>query len=139
MNIKLKVDKIKTISMIDANYPEKLKHIYAKPQTLYVLGNVDLLNEKSIAIVGCRDYTEYGKRNAYKFAYELAKEGVCIISGMAKGIDTFAHLGALNANGKTIAVLRKWTRRSLSARKHVALQRYYSKKWCSYYRISIRD
>ena len=62
MNIKLKVDKIKTISMIDENYPEKLKHIYAKPQTLYVLGNVDLLNEKSIAIVGCRDYTEYGKR-----------------------------------------------------------------------------
>lgn len=110
MNIKLKVDKIKTISMIDESYPEKLKHIYAKPQTLYVLGNVDLLKENSIAIVGCRDYTEYGKRNAYKFAYELAKEGVCVISGMAKGIDTFAHLGALNANGKTIAVLRKWTR-----------------------------
>ena len=125
MNIKLKVDKIKTISEIDEKYPEKLRHIYAKPQTLYVLGNEELLGEKSIAIVGCRDFTEYGKKNAYKFAYELAKAGVCIISGMAKGIDTFAHLGAINANGKTIAVLRKRARRSVSARKYVALQRYY--------------
>ena len=105
MNINLKIDKIKIIKIQDKNYPEKLMHIYAKPQVLYVLGNVELLNEKAIAIVGCRNFTEYGRINAYKFAFELAKQGICIISGMAKGIDTFAHLGALDAKGKTVAVL----------------------------------
>ena len=105
MNINLKIDKIKIIKIKDKNYPEKLMHIYAKPQVLYVLGNVELLNEKAIAIVGCRNFTEYGRINAYKFAFELAKQGICIISGMAKGIDTFAHLGALDAKGKTVAVL----------------------------------
>lgn len=105
MNIKIDESKIKKIELGDDNYPEKLKNIYAKPQSLYLLGDERILNSKAIAIVGCRDCTDYGKNNAYKFAYELAKKGVCIISGLARGIDTYAHIGALKANGKTIAVL----------------------------------
>ena len=105
MQINLKKDKIKIITLGEDNYPEKLNHIYAKPQRLYVLGNEKLLNEKSIAIVGCREATWYGLKNAYKFAYDLAKEGVCIVSGFARGIDTYSHKGAIEAGGKTIAVL----------------------------------
>jgi len=89
----------------DKNYPERLKHIYDSPVTLYVKGNINALNNKSIAIVGCRECSEYGKKVAEKFAYELGKNNICIISGMAKGIDSQAHIGALKANAKTIAVL----------------------------------
>ena len=64
-----------------------------------------MLNQKSIAIIGCRECTRYGAENAYKFGYELAKENICVISGFAKGIDTYSHKGAVSAKGKTIAVL----------------------------------
>lgn len=105
MNIKLNTNKIKTIKLEDSFYPEKLKNIYAPPKTLYLLGNAELLKQKSIAIIGCRACTKYGSENAYKFAFELAKKNICIISGLAKGIDSFAHIGALKAHGSTIAVL----------------------------------
>ena len=105
MNIKLNKNKIKTITLEKESYPEKLKNIYNSPQTLYVLGNKELLNEKSIAIIGCRNASDYGLRSAYKFGYELAKKGVCIISGFARGVDTYSHMGAVAAKGKTIAVL----------------------------------
>ncbi len=105
MEIKLNTSKIKTIRIGDKNYPEKLMNIYGRPQTLYILGNETLLNEKSIAIIGCRNASNYGLRSAYQFGYELAKKGICIISGFARGIDTYAHKGALAAKGKTIAVL----------------------------------
>ena len=86
-------------------YPEKLKNIYAKPQNLYLIGNEKLLNCKSIAIIGCRECSKYGAEQAIKFGYELAKKDICIISGMARGIDTYSHIGAIKAKGKTIAVL----------------------------------
>ncbi len=105
MNIKLNTNKIKTIKLEDEFYPEKLRNIYAPPKMLYVLGNEKLLQQKSIAIVGCRDCTKYGIENAYKFGYELATSNICVISGLAKGIDAYAHLGAVRAKGKTIAVL----------------------------------
>ena len=105
MNIKLDKNKIKIIKLGDEKYPENLKHIYSKPQALYVLGNENLLNEISIAIIGCRNCSKYGAQNAYKFGYELAQKGFCIVSGFARGIDTYAHLGAVKAKGKTIAVL----------------------------------
>lgn len=105
MEIKLNTSKIKTIRIGDKNYPEKLMNIYGRPQTLYILGNETLLNEKSIAIIGCRNASNYGLRSAYQFGYELAKKGICIVSGFARGIDTYAHKGALAAKGKTIAVL----------------------------------
>ena len=86
-------------------YPEKLKNTSSPPKELYCLGNLELLNYKSIAIIGSRDYSNYGERAAKEFSYNLAKENICIVSGLARGIDSFAHIAALEAKGKTIAVL----------------------------------
>ena len=107
--------KIEEILISSNEYPKKLKNIYDSPLKLYILGNKDLLNQKGIAIVGSRKATQYGKKIAFKFAKELAEKGINIISGLAIGIDTYAHLGALNAQktmklsenniGKTIAVI----------------------------------
>ena len=96
---------IKTINVYDKEYPEKLKNIYGKPRVLYAKGNVELLKEKSVAIVGSRECSKYGMKISEKLSYNLAKENICIISGLAKGIDRYAHIGALKAGGKTIAVL----------------------------------
>lgn len=97
--------KIRKIMYEDREYPKILKNIKKPPKQLYVLGNVDLLNEPGIAIIGSRNCTETGKRIARNFASKLSNEGICINSGMAKGIDTQAHIGALEQGGKTIAVL----------------------------------
>lgn len=99
------MNEIKEISILDENYPELLKQIYDPPKCLYVMGNLEILNTPSLAIVGCRETTEYGKKAATYFAYNLAKQGITIVSGLAKGVDSFSHIGALQAEGKTIAVL----------------------------------
>ena len=96
---------IKRITIESEKYPELLKQIYDPPKGLYIMGNIDILNNPSIAIVGCREATEYGKKAATYFAYNLAKQNINIVSGLAKGIDSFSHIGALQANGKTIAVI----------------------------------
>lgn len=95
--------KIEEILIDSKEYPEKLKNIYDSPQKLYVLGNKNLLYRKGIAIVGSRDATQYGKKIAYDLSKELSENGIVIISGLAIGIDSYAHIGALQ-NG-TIAVL----------------------------------
>lgn len=96
---------INIISVNDKEYPQYLKQIYDYPISLYIKGNMNILNEKSIAIIGCRNATEYGKKSAEYFSYNLAKNNINIVSGLARGIDSFAHIGALAANGKTIAVV----------------------------------
>ena len=96
---------MKIIYQAEKNYPEKLRNIYAPPAKLYLLGDQTILNKPSIAIIGCRDASDYGKKVAFRFAYELVKQGIVVISGLARGIDTYAHLGAVKANGQTIAVL----------------------------------
>ena len=96
---------IKIIKKEDKEYPKNLLKINNSPEQLYVLGDESLLNKKSIAIIGSRNCTEYGYEQAKKFAKELAKENVCIVSGMAVGIDSGAHIGAKSEIGKTIAVL----------------------------------
>lgn len=94
------------ITIQDEIYPEKLKHIYDSPAILYYKGNKQLINyNKIVAMVGCRECSKYGECVSKKFSYELAKKGICIISGMAKGIDSYSHLGCIEAGGKTIAVL----------------------------------
>ena len=98
-------NKIKRISMDNINYPEKLKQIYDPPKVLYVLGNEQILNNVSIAIVGCREATEYGKKATLYFSSNLAKQDINIVSGLARGIDSYAHIGALKVKGKTIAVI----------------------------------
>lgn len=89
----------------DMEFPELLKKEKPIVEKLYVQGNVQNLQLPTIAIVGSRECSPYGIKIAYEFAYQLAKAGLCIASGMAIGIDKYAHLGTLDANGKTIAVL----------------------------------
>lgn len=96
---------VKKITIKDEEYPSNLKNIPNPPKQLYVLGDEQILNQKSIAIIGSRVCTEEGAKIAEKFAKELSQKGICIVSGMAKGIDTAAHIGALKAGGKTVAVL----------------------------------
>lgn len=97
---------IKIINICDEEYPKLLKKIYDPPITLFAKGDISLLNyQNSIAIVGCRNATEYGLKTSKEIAYGLAKENILIVSGMAKGIDGEGHKGALEAGGKTIAVL----------------------------------
>lgn len=84
---------IDIISITEEKYPEILKEIYDPPISLYIKGNTEILNSNSIAIVGCRDTTEYGKKAAKYFSYNLSKKGVNIVSGLARGIDSYAHIG----------------------------------------------
>lgn len=94
------------MEIIEITPPEILHQTSACPSKLYAIGNVDLLNEKhAVAIVGSRRATDYGLRNAYKISKSLAQAGVVVVSGLALGIDASAHRGALDAKGKTIAVL----------------------------------
>ena len=98
--------KVIKINMNSKYYPKRLRNIDDAPKELYCLGNLELLNYKNnIAMIGSRNCSSYGERAAKDFAYNLAKEDICIVSGLAKGIDSFSHIGALNAKGKTIAVL----------------------------------
>ena len=96
---------IKIIKKEDKEYPEKLLKIKDPPEQLYVIGDESLLNKRSIAIIGSRDCTMYGYEQAKKFAKELSKKDICIVSGMAIGIDSAAHIGAKCEKGKTTAVL----------------------------------
>ncbi len=96
---------IDIISIEDKEYPSLLREIYNPPLNLYVRGNKKILNDVSVAIIGCRDATEYGKNVAEYFSYNIAQRNVNIVSGLAKGIDSFAHKGAIKANGITTAVL----------------------------------
>lgn len=91
---------IQEIEYDNEHYPKKLKTIDNPPKKLYVVGNKELLNCKGIAIVGSRNCTEEGRKNARIFASNIAKSGLVIISGMAKGIDAVAHKGALEVNRK---------------------------------------
>ena len=99
------MSEIKIIKKDDTNYPVRLSKMKGEPEVLYVLGNESLFHKKSLAIIGSRDCTEYGYTQAVRFAREIAKEDICIVSGMAKGIDSAAHIGAKSEKGKTIAVL----------------------------------
>lgn len=89
----------------DKDFPRQLKEIKKNPKLLYVKGNISLLNKPSIAIVGSRNYSEYGKRMAKKFTKELVNEGFSIVSGLALGIDKFAHEECIFSGGKTVAVI----------------------------------
>lgn len=99
--------KIEEIYINSKDYPKQLKEIYDAPLKLYVLGNKTILKQKGIAIVGARKATEYGRKVAIKISKEISYYGINIISGLAHGIDTYAHMGSILADsaGKTIAVL----------------------------------
>lgn len=88
----------------DAAYPERLLEIYDPPAVLWVRGDVDLLARPGIAIVGTRQPSPYGSGMAEMLARDLAQRRLTILSGMARGVDTAAHKGALEAGGRTLAV-----------------------------------
>ncbi|MDP4109085.1 MAG: DNA-processing protein DprA [Bacillota bacterium] len=98
--------KIKIITMADAQFPDRLKAVHAAPALLYVKGRMmDFDEEIVLCMVGSRKATPYGLVNAERLAYSLSKSGAVILSGMASGIDTAAHKGALKAGRPTTAVL----------------------------------
>ena len=92
------------ISLDDESYPQPLCNIYDPPVVLYVRGDAQVLNAPGIAVVGTRHPTPYGIGMSQRLSADLASRGLVIISGMARGVDTQAHKGALEAKGKTIAV-----------------------------------
>ena len=103
----LEKNKIELITFENKYYPHNLSKIYDPPISIYIKGNKEILNDISIAIIGCRECSEYGKDVTKKFAYQLSAVNINIISGLARGIDKYAHIGSLESNiGKTIAVLR---------------------------------
>jgi DNA processing protein len=93
------------VSGEDACYPARLKEIYDPPLVLYVRGDPEVLTRPGIAMVGTRHPTPYGSGMAERLACDLAGQGLVIISGMARGVDTASHRGAITAKGKTVAVL----------------------------------
>ena len=95
---------IAMVSLDDPSYPPRLKEIYDPPLILRVRGNPDVLTKPGIAMVGTRHPTPYGSGMAERLACDLAAQGLVIISGMARGIDTSSHRGAISAKGKTVAV-----------------------------------
>jgi DNA processing protein len=97
-------EQVAVISNEDACYPTRLKEIYDPPLALYVRGNPEVLKQPGIAVVGTRHPTPYGSGMAERLSCDLATQGLVIISGMARGVDTASHRGAISARGKTIAV-----------------------------------
>lgn len=87
------------------DFTEVLEHIAVKPKMLYYLGKLPEKRQKTVAIVGSRRNTRYGEEVAYRLAFELAKRGVIVVSGLAFGIDSVSHRGAVDAGGVTIGVL----------------------------------
>jgi DNA processing protein len=95
----------RVITLKDEEYPKRLKDIYDPPALLYVRGELKKEDEFAISIVGSRKTTPYGRWFTEKVSQELARHGVTIVSGMARGIDSLAHWGAISGGGRTIAVL----------------------------------
>lgn len=96
---------INKITINDVEYPEILKSIHKPPPQLYINGSLKEEDKNAVAIVGSRRATVYGLEMAEKLAFDIAVCGITVVSGMARGIDSAAHRGALNAKGRTIAVM----------------------------------
>jgi DNA processing protein len=96
---------IHVITLDDPTYPAPLKQIYDPPLVLYIRGEVEVLARPGIAVVGTRHPTPYGTGMAERLACDLAARGLVIFSGLARGVDSAAHRGAISAKGKTVGVL----------------------------------
>ena len=96
---------IREILALESAFPERLREIPDSPSCIYCKGRLPEKDEHTVGIIGARDGTDYGKAVARKLAGELSEYGISIISGMAYGIDSAAHLGALDAKGRTYAIL----------------------------------
>ncbi|MES2308754.1 MAG: DNA-processing protein DprA [Verrucomicrobiota bacterium] len=96
---------VEVIDVEDELYPQSLKEIYDPPLVLYIKGKIPKRFSMGIGVIGTREPTSYGRENAKKFSFQLAYAGVSVISGLARGVDTYAHQGALAAKGATWAVV----------------------------------
>ncbi|HNX91005.1 MAG TPA: DNA-processing protein DprA, partial [Candidatus Omnitrophota bacterium] len=96
---------IKTVSIFDEAYPASLREIYDPPLVLYFKGDLAVEDVDAVGVVGARHASEYGLRMAEEISAGLCNAGVTVVSGMAKGIDTAAHRGAIKSFGRTIAVM----------------------------------
>lgn len=97
--------RVRIVSLLDPDYPEGLKNIPDPPPVLYIKGTVWKEDALAVGIVGTRSASRYGLATAHQLAYDLAKSGLTVVSGLAEGIDGAAHEGALEAKGRTLAVL----------------------------------
>ena len=102
---KLESTGVEAFTWHDDGYPRRLKEIYDLPPLLYVRGSMLPSDERSVAIVGTRKPTAYGRQAAYQITFDLARSGVAIVSGLARGVDGIAHRASLDAEQRTIAVL----------------------------------
>ena len=101
----LRREGVKVVTLLDENYPANLKTITDPPPVLYYHGDLSSTDELAVSIVGARRATQYGREVAQKLARDLARLGLTVISGLARGIDSAAHRGALAGKGRTLAVL----------------------------------
>lgn len=99
------MNKIQLISKLCDKYPQKLLKIENAPDIIFAMGNLSLLNTFSIAVIGSRNFTMEAKTLTQSLVKDLVKEGITIVSGMARGIDTIAHEACMDEGGKTIAIL----------------------------------
>ena len=93
------------LTLYDTAYPALLKEIDTPPIVIYIRGELTSEDSLSLALVGSRDAKDYGRKASYRLSYQLAQRGLTIVSGLAKGIDTAAHRGALESGGRTLAVM----------------------------------
>jgi DNA processing protein len=96
---------VRLVTWVDDGYPALLRQIADPPLVLYVAGSVEALSRPAVAIIGTRGASIYGRECARRFSYQLASAGYTVVSGLALGIDTEAHAGAVQAKGRTVAVL----------------------------------
>ncbi|GAB3367637.1 DNA-processing protein DprA [Massilia agri] len=111
------------LTLHDADYPEALRHIPDPPLLLYIKGRRALLQQSLVAVVGSRNASTQGRANAENFARALSQAGLCVVSGMALGIDTAAHEGALEGPASTIAVIGTGIDRVYPARNRLLAHR----------------
>ena len=102
---RLAKEDIKVITIKEKIYPKLLKELYTPPPLLYYKGNFDLKNDFTLAVVGSRKYTNYGQQTTVNLVKDLVHNNITIVSGLALGIDSLAHITTLENNGKTVAVL----------------------------------
>lgn len=101
----MKNNNIKTVNINDYEYPDNLKNIHWPPLTIFYKGDLSLVKNRCIGVVGTRRASNYGLKMSYNIGNELSKKGITVVSGLAKGIDVESHRGALANGGKTIAVV----------------------------------
>lgn len=98
-------DGVRLVTILDEAYPRNLRRIFNRPPFLWIRGNLDPGDERAVAVVGTRTASHAGVAIAQSLSEQLAQRGVCVLSGLARGIDTAAHRSALDAGGRTIAVM----------------------------------